>query len=98
MFVHSVYFWLKSDRTPEQRGEFREELEALTGIETVQAGYVGSPVDSGRPVVDASFDIAVTVLFADRAGHDAYQVDPKHTAFLERFGDAWDRVLVYDFE
>ncbi|MFM8334667.1 MAG: Dabb family protein [Opitutaceae bacterium] len=35
---------------------------------------------------------------ADVAGHDAYQVDPLHLAFVERFKTFWNRVQIYDAE
>jgi hypothetical protein len=38
------------------------------------------------------------VCFESLAGHDAYQVDAIHHAFLEQCSQLWSRVQVYDFE
>jgi hypothetical protein len=36
-------------------------------------------------------------VFADRAGHDAYQEHPLHKEFIARNKANWSRVQVYDF-
>lgn len=100
MFVHTVVFYLQSDLAETQKEEFRNEgLESLRAIQSVQQLYVGAPAAiPPRPVVDLSFSFAITVLFSDVAGHNAYQVDPLHLAFLARFKAYWTRVQIYDAE
>lgn len=98
MFVHSVYFWLKSGLSHEDVVSFRAGLETLIGIEQVRGIYIGTPAGTDRPVVDRSYSFALTVLFACKAGHDAYQIHPLHTAFLQSYGSYWDRVVIYDAE
>lgn len=98
MLVHTVVFWLRKDLSAAQREEFlREGLESLRPIASVSALYVGAPAPiAPRPVVDASYSYAITALFTDVAAHDAYQVDPVHKAFVERFKPYWERVQIYD--
>lgn len=96
MFVHSVYFWLKPDLSDADREAFGGGLASLKSIESVRAIYIGAPVASERAVVDSSFTMALTVVFDDQAGHVLYQDHPAHTAFAERFGGMWDRLIVYD--
>ncbi len=100
MLVHTVIFYLRSDLTDAQKLEFRNEgLESLRPIPSVQQLYVGGPASiPPRPVVDLSFTYAVTAVFADIAGHNAYQVDPVHKAFVERFKSYWAKVQIYDAE
>ena len=100
MFVHTVIFYLRSDLSDAQKQEFRSEgLESLRAIKSVQQLHVGAPAAiPPRPVVDLSFSFAITALFADVAGHNAYQVDPLHLAFLARFKGYWTRVQIYDAE
>jgi hypothetical protein len=97
MLVHSVYFWLKPELTAAQRDEFRRGVEALAAIKGVEKVYVGAtaPV-AERPVVDRSFAVGLTVICRDVAAHNAYQVDPIHVAFGEKFRPWWARVQVYD--
>jgi hypothetical protein len=98
MLVHNVYFYLKPELTPAQREEFRAQgLESLRPISALKELYVGRPAAlPPRPVVDASYDFAITCLFASLAAHNEYQVDPLHLAFVARFKDRWQRVQIYD--
>lgn len=99
MLVHSVYFWLKPELTEAQRQAFRAGVESLGGIASVAAAYVGAPAATvRRPVIDASYDVGLTVLLEDIEQHDAYQEDPIHTAFVTEFKDHWSRLVVYDAE
>ena len=98
MLVHTVVFWLRKDLSPAAREAFLHEgLESLRPIASVSALYIGAPAPiAPRPVVDASYDYALTALFADVAAHDAYQIDPVHKAFVARFKSDWERVQIYD--
>lgn len=98
MLVHTVVFWLRKDLTPAQIAEFREiGLESLRPIASVGELHVGTPAPiPPRPVVDASYTYAITAIFKDVAAHDAYQIDPTHKAFVERFKSYWERVQIYD--
>jgi hypothetical protein len=97
MLVHTVYFWLKPELTAPQCAEFRKGVESLGGIKAVKAIYVGTPAKTPkRPIIDDSYSFALTVVCDDLAGHDAYQVDPLHLAFVERFKTFWNRVQIYD--
>ena len=96
MFVHSVYFWLKPGLGERQVAAFRGGLESLAKAPTVTALYVGTPAATDRPIIDRSYSFALTVVFHDKAAHDAYQTDPVHLAFVDQFGSCWDRVLIYD--
>jgi Stress responsive A/B Barrel Domain len=98
MLVHTVVFWLRPELTSTERETFaREGLDSLRGIPTVRALHLGRPAAiPPRPVVDASYDFSITVLFDDVPGHDIYQVHPVHLAFLARFKTSWTRVQIYD--
>lgn len=97
MLVHIVLFWLKDDLSPHQRSAFKAGLDSLTTIESATAVYVGSPAATlERPVIDNSYDYCLTVIAPDVAAHDAYQVDPRHQAFITRFKQDWSQVKIYD--
>ncbi len=94
MLIHSVFFWLKAgvDRTA-----FRHEVDKLAGIPGLVACHIGVPAKTAkRPVIDDSYDVALTVVMRDLATHDAYQEHPLHLAFLAACKERWDRVQVYD--
>ena len=97
MLVHTVYFWLKPTLSDTEREAFNKGVESLTHIESATAVYLGTPAATeARPVIDASYDIALTVLLEDIAAHDAYQVDPIHTDFIGLFKPYWEKVQIYD--
>lgn len=96
MFVHAVYFWLKNaDRTADQDA-LRAGVQTLTTIDVVTTAYVGVPAPTRRPVIDHTYQLALTLVFADQAAHDAYQVHPTHLAFVEMCAHLWERVQIYD--
>jgi hypothetical protein len=97
MLVHSVFFWLKPDLTEAQRAEFVRGVESLKGIRAIKQLFIGQPAPTEkRPVIDDSYSYALTVIVADVAGHDAYQVDPLHLAFVQNCKHLWTRVQIYD--
>ncbi|HEX6924890.1 MAG TPA: Dabb family protein [Longimicrobiaceae bacterium] len=96
MFIHSVYFWLADGLTEAQREQFVSQARALTRIETVRYGWLGRPAPTDRPVIDRSYSYALTVVFDDQAGHDAYQDHPVHDRFRNECSSFWTRVLIYD--
>ena len=96
MFIHTVYFWLRKDLTEEQRNEFKEGVDSLKQIPSTTATYTGVPADTDRPVIDRTYDVALTVVLANKAAHDAYQDDPIHQDFIKRFADYWIQVRIYD--
>ncbi len=97
MIIHSVFFWLKPELTDAQRAEFVAGAESLHGIASVQSLFLGRPAPIvPRPVVDGSYTYALSITFKDVAGHDAYQVDPAHRAFVDKFKPFWNKVQIYD--
>ena len=53
---------------------------------------------SVRPVIDDSYSVSMTALCKDIAAQQAYQVDPLHHEFVNKFKTFWTRVQVYDAE
>lgn len=51
-----------------------------------------------REVNDKQFDVAITVVFKDRAAHDAYQKAPQHLKFIEESKPNWALARVFDFD
>jgi len=97
MLIHTVYFWLRKDLDGDKYTEFRLSLETMRGIKHAEAMYIGTPAKTAkRPVVDTSYDFALTVIVKDIAAHDAYQEDPLHQAFIANNKELWKRVKIYD--
>ncbi|MCU0417412.1 MAG: Dabb family protein [Cytophagaceae bacterium] len=96
MLTHHVLFWLKSDLTSQQKEDFRNGLESLRTVETVQAMYIGVPAPIERAVVDTTYTFSLVIVFNDLEGHDVYQVHPLHKAFLEAYRPFFEKVVIYD--
>lgn len=96
MLVHSVLFWLKPSS---DKARFRAELAKLSGMPGLISFHIGTPAATAkRPVIDTSYDFALTVVVQDVAAHDAYQVHPLHAAFLTTCKEQWIKVQIYDAE
>lgn len=95
---HHVYFWLKEEHRNEvDRAVFEKALDDLFAIRWVVGGRWGRPAPVPvRPVVDQSWDYALSMQFANVEGHDAYQEDPDHLAFVETHKNWWSQVKVMD--
>ncbi|MFP6888053.1 MAG: Dabb family protein, partial [Opitutales bacterium] len=97
MLVHTVYFWLKPDLSEEDRANFQAGVESLATIASTGQVLIGTPADTvKRPVIDDSYDCALTVILTDIHAHDLYQDDPIHHKFVAECADLWNRVQVYD--
>lgn len=96
---HHVYFWLKEERkNAADRAEFEKGLDGLFAIgHLVAGGRWAIPAKVVvRPVIDQSWDYALTMQFDTIEKHDAYQEDPDHHVFINSYKDWWSQVQVRD--
>jgi len=97
MVVHNVYFSLK-DNSPEARKKLVEAckkyLSDHPGTVFFAAGVLSEELN--RPVNDRDFDVALHLVFKNKAAHDKYQDDPRHIKFIEEMRDNWKKVRVFD--
>ena len=96
MFVHAVYFWLRSDLTVAERAHFVSGLHSLRDIEHVHVGYVGQPAATDRPIIERGYSYALVLVFTDEAAHDEYQRHTVHERFRETCGSYWHQVRIFD--
>jgi hypothetical protein len=97
MLGHMVYFTLK-DKSPAAIENMVAACQKyLTGHPGTVFFAAGTLIpDLARPVNQLDFDVALQVVFQDRAAHDAYQVHPRHLQFIEENKPGWERVRVFD--
>jgi len=97
MLVHTVIFWLKKDLSEDQQVVFTNEVKTLGEISSVESFHLGTPAPTPkRPVIEDSYDYAITVVLKDMDAHDDYQMDPIHLDFIDKCKDMWERVVIYD--
>jgi len=96
---HTVFFWLKSDLTDEQRATFENELRRIPQISYLAQGIVSKPAaTTERPgVTDHSFDFSLILEFKSMEDHIRYQTDDAdHDRFIDTCKSLWKRVTVLD--
>lgn len=99
MFSHIVIFWTHPEN-PNAANELLAGVDKyLRNIPGVVSFHAGRMVRSHRPVVDQTYQVALNIVFTDKAAQDAYQDHPSHVEFVENvFKKVCKGVIVYDFE
>ena len=70
----------------------------LRPISGVLHFHCGKMVPSHRDVVDQSYQVALNLIFPDKATEAAYQIDPLHVEFVEKvFKKVCVKAVIYDF-
>src|SRR5215475_3998746 len=94
---HDVFFSL-NDASPEAKQKLVAACKKyLTGHEGAVAFSVGTLAgELSRSVNDKEFDVALHVVFKDKAAHDVYQEDRRHKQFIDENSANWKKVRVFD--
>ena len=96
--THVVVFWLKDHGNVAQRAKIIETSESFRKIPGVLSVQVGPCLPSQRPIVDSSFDVALTMEFASKAAMQKYLDDPSHKAASDGvLKPLVKKIAVYDF-
>ena len=95
--MHAVVFWLRADAPAGTAAEiaafYQKKIAPVAGVESV---FVGPPAGTDRDVVDSTCHCMSSLVFESQAAGTAWQTDPVHDEFRERFGPTFERVVVYD--
>lgn len=94
---HMVFFTLK-ERTDANReklaGLCRKYLDGHEGTVYFSVGTLAKDFD--REVNDQDWDVALHLVFKNKAAHDKYQDHPRHLEFIENGKALWGKVRVFD--
>jgi len=97
MLAHDVYFSLK-DNSPQAKEKLiaacKKYLSDHPGTVWFAAGPLASELK--REVNDLDFDVALHVVFKNKAAHDEYAKAERHLKFIEENKDNWKKVRVFD--
>jgi len=97
MLAHNVYFALKDNSAAAKNklvDACKKYLSNHPGEVFFAAGTRAE--DLTREVNDRDFDVALHIVFKDKAAHDKYQDDKRHKQFIEENKDNWKKVRVFD--
>ena len=96
---HVVLCWLKDSGNAAQRDQIMDVSRSFRTIPGVLDVCVGEVIESDRRIVDDSFDVAITLSFANIEDLEAYLVHPTHQkAADEVLFPVVKKVVVYDFK
>jgi len=97
MLAHTVLFTLK-DKSDEAKWRLvaacKTYLSGHPGTVFFAAGTLAQ--DIRWPISDRDFDVALHLVFRDRATHDAYQDSAEHGKFLGENEANWQAIRVLD--
>jgi hypothetical protein len=97
MIVHNVYFSL-ADASETARGNFVKACEKYLrdhpGLVYFAAGPRGP--EFKRTVNDQEFDVALHLVFKDKAAHDTYQTSEKDQQFVAEYSPTLKKIRVFD--
>jgi hypothetical protein len=97
MLSHDVYFALK-DNSPRARDELvaacKKYLSKHPGEVFFAVGTLNEELK--REVNDRDFDVALHIVFKDKASQDKYQTAERHEQFIAENKANWKKVRVFD--
>ena len=97
MLAHDVYFTLKDNSTAAKATLVAACQKYLSGHPGTVWFSAGTRAEEfKREVNDLDFDVALCVVFKDKAAHDQYQKAPRHMKFIEESKPNWKKVRVFD--
>src|SRR5687767_5496021 len=97
--MHIGLVWLKNPGNAAERQRIIDAAHRFAReIPEVKSLAVGQPQPSTSPLVDASFDLCLTMQFDDQAAMERYNKHPVHQkAAQEDFLPLSRKILFYDF-
>jgi hypothetical protein len=97
MLSHDVFFTL-NDNSPQAKEKLiaacKKYLSGHPGTIWFAAGPMGEEFQ--REVNDRGFDVALHLVFKNKAAHDEYSKAERHMKFIEQYKDNWKKVRVFD--
>jgi hypothetical protein len=97
MLAHNVYFSLK-DNSAEAKNRLVQACSKYLSKHEGEVFFAAGTLaeDLQREVNDRDFDVALHIVFKDKASHDKYQDAQRHRKFIEENKDNWKKVRVFD--
>lgn len=97
MLQHTVYFYLNSEVTPEEKEQFEAGLEELFEISAIHKAELGVPAATDeRDVTDHNYAYAIYTWFETMEDYQVYAEHPDHLDFIDEYSPLWSDVKVYD--
>ena len=97
MLVHDVYFKL-NDSSPAAKQKLIDACKKYLTKHPGEVFFAAGPLaeEFKRDVNDRDFDVALHIVFKNKAAHDQYQDAKRHLQFIEENKSNWKKVRVFD--
>jgi hypothetical protein len=94
---HAVYFSLK-DNSPQAKQTLIAACKKYLTNHPDAVWFAVGPLaeEMKRDVNDRDFDVALHLVFKNKAAHDQYAKSARHLKFVEETQDTWKKVRVFD--
>jgi hypothetical protein len=97
MLQHTVFFYLNSEVTSEQKEQFESGLEKILEISVINKAELGIPAATEeRDIADHDFAYAIYTWFETMEEYKVYAKHPDHLDFIDEYNHLWADVKVYD--
>lgn len=95
--AHMVFFQLNKDTKANRNKLVQACHKYLSGHKGEVYFSVGVIVEEHKRDVNVrDFDVALHIVFKDKAAQDRYQKHPRHLQFIKENKDLWKNVRVFD--
>lgn len=97
MLAHDVYFTL-NDNSDQAKEALVAACKKYLSTQPGTVWFAAGPLvaENQRDVNQRDFDVALHLVFKDKASHDHYQSAPEHHQFIEENSKNWKTVRVFD--
>jgi hypothetical protein len=97
MIVHNVFFTLKEGNA-ENRKKLVASCKKLLTKHEGEVYFAAGPIaeEFKASVNDRDFDVALTIVFKNKAAHDKYQPNKRHQEFITENKASFKAVRVFD--
>jgi hypothetical protein len=97
MLSHDVYFTL-NDNSPAAKEKLVAACKKYLADHPGTVWFAAGPraEEFQRDVNDRDYDVALHLVFKNKAAHDQYSVHPRHQQFIEENKENWKKVRVFD--
>jgi Stress responsive A/B Barrel Domain len=96
--AHTVVLWLKEPGNAAHRATLQQVSESFRSIPGVRSVTAGPCIPSARPIVDSTFDTAVTLIFDSPEDLQRYLDHPRHKeATVSTLKPLVRKITVYDY-
>ena len=96
MLAHNVFFALTDNSDAAKKSMLEDSHKYLAPIPGIVFYAAGTVSDVDRPVVVRDYDVALHVVFKDKAAMEKYLVHPKHLEYVDKHKSNWKGVRVFD--